>query len=282
MKHAAKWPPLAGVAALVAAGVAAGFAPLLAAVPAVATGGDRAQPGIVLLGAVLAAAAVVAVVVALARLTRPVTPEQLGLRAPDDVPHAVLLFAGAALALGAVATAWALLDGLQVVVPPEVDTRTLTAQAYDLPVREPVEWGPGLLASALARCVLPVVAGEILLRGFVLPALIGWRGPVPAIAIVAVVFGGAGQLVGTPGIAVLSMLLGVLLCLLYLATGSLLPGVVLAAVAAAVGFGTACALPPAEVAALAAGCALAALGLAAAPVLRLRSARRPQLHGSAA
>ena len=130
--------------------------------------------------------------------------------------------------------------------------------------------------------MLPVVAGEILLRGFVFPALAGWRGPVAAAAIVAVAFGGAGQLIGAPGIAVLSMLLGVLLCFLYLATGSLLPGVALAAAAAAAGFGTACALAPAEVVALAAGCALAALGLAAAPLLRPRAAGRPQLHGSAA
>jgi membrane protease YdiL (CAAX protease family) len=282
MRHVPNWPPLAGVAALLVAGVVAAFAPLLAAVGALATGGSRAEPGIVLIGAALSAAGIVAIVVALARLTRPVTPEQLGLRPLRDLTRALLLTAGAALLLAAVAGAWALGPGFELTVPPEVDTRTLTAQAYDLPLREPPEWSPRLVASALARCVLPVVAGEILLRGFVFPALSGWRGPLTAAAIVAIVFGGAGQLLGTPGIAVSSMLLGLLLCLLYVATGSLRPGIALATAAAAATFGAACALPPAEIAALTAACVPAAVGLAAAPLLRPGAARRPQLHGSAA
>ncbi len=278
------WPPLAGVFALAGAVLVAVVAPLPALVPAAVAGLERTSPAIVLLAAAFSAAGIVAVVAVVARLTRPVTGEQLGLRVPGDLPGALLLTAGAAVALGAVAALWSVLGDLRgsLDVPPELDTRSLTAQLYDLPLREPVPFGPGLVASALAGCVLPVVAGEILLRGFVFPALSGWRGPVPAALIVAVVFGGAGQLLGTPGIALLSMLLGLLLCLLYVGTGSLLPGIALAAAAAAAGFGAACALAPAEVAGLAAGCALVALGLAAAPALRPRAARPPQLHGSAA
>ena len=63
------------------------------------------------------------------------------------------------------------------------------------------------LVPPVAACVLPVVAGEILLRGFALPALGAWKGPVPAALVVSVVFGGlaasrsepaqfAGQLLG--------------------------------------------------------------------------------------
>ena len=109
-------------------------------------------------------------------------------------------------------------------VPPEIDTRTLTAQIYDLPAARGRPVRAGLIASALAGCVLPVVAGEILLRGFAFPALCGWKGPIPAALIVSVLFGGLTTLAGRPGLAVLSMLLGLVLCALYVATGSLLPG----------------------------------------------------------
>lgn len=174
-----KWPPPAGGVAMLGAVVISALVPLAAALPAIFTGGERAQPGIVLLGAAGSAAAIVAVVFAIARLTRPVTADQLGLRAPEDLPRSLLLAAAAALVLTGAAAAWALLGDLQgtLVIPPEVDTRSAIARGYGLPVREPVGWGPGLLASALARCVLPVVAGEILLRGFVFPALSSWKGP---------------------------------------------------------------------------------------------------------
>ena len=76
--------------------------------------------------------------------------------------------------------------------------------------------------------MLPVVAGEILLRGFAFPALCAWKGPIPAALIVSVLFGGLTSLAGQPGVAVLSMLLGLALCALYVATGSLLPGIALA------------------------------------------------------
>ena len=94
----------------------------------------------------------------------------------------------------------------------------------------------------LARCVLPVVAGEILVRGFAFPALSEWRGPVASAVVVSVLFGGISQLAGAPAVAGLSMLLGVLLCGLYMATGSLLPGLALASVASVAGFGLAAGL----------------------------------------
>ena len=78
----------------------------------------------------------------------------------------------------------------------------------------------------------------------------------PAALIVSVLFGGLAELVGAPGVAVLSMLLGLLLCLLYVATGSLLPGVAMAAAAPRRALGVPCALAPATIAALAVGCAV--------------------------
>lgn len=279
------WPPLAAVFALGAALVVAAFAPLVAAVPGAIAGLERTSPAITLLASVLTAAGIVAVVAFFARLTRPVTGEQLGLRAPEDPGGALLMLLVAATVLGLVAVLWAVLGDLRgsLDVPAEVDTRSLTAQIYDLPLRDPVPFGPGLIASALASCVLPVVAGEILLRGFAFPALWAWKGPVPAALIVAVLFGGLTSLAGRPGVAVLSMLLGLALCALYVATGSLLPGIALASASAAVALGVACALAPAAVAGLAAACALVSTGLGALPARQgLGAARRPLLRGSAA
>jgi membrane protease YdiL (CAAX protease family) len=265
--------------------VLAAFAPLPAALTGAVAGLERTAPGIVLLAGVLTAAAIVAAVTVIARLTRPVTGEQLGLRLPDDVPRALLLTAATAVALGALAALWAALGDLRasLEVPPELDTRSLTAQLYDLPLRDPVPFGPGLIASALAGCVLPVVAGEILLRGFAFPALSAWKGPLPAALMVSVLFGGLTSLAGQPGLAVLSMLLGLALCALYLATGSLLGGIALASAASAVALGVACALAPVGVAGLAVGCAAAATALGAVPARQgLGAVGRPLLRGSAA
>jgi membrane protease YdiL (CAAX protease family) len=236
-----RWPALAGVAAIGGAALIAAFAPLLAAVPAAAAGAGRAGPGIVLLGSLIAAAAIVALVAGLASLTRPVTASQLGLRAPDDLSRALALAAGAALVLAAVVGLWSLLGDPSFEAPAELDTRGVLARAYDLPMRDPVDFGPGLVASALARGVLPVVAAEILVRGFAFPALSEWHGPIASAVVVSVLFGGVTQLAGAPGPAALSILLGFLLCGLYVATGSLLPGAALASGAAVVALGVACA-----------------------------------------
>jgi membrane protease YdiL (CAAX protease family) len=278
------WPPPAAVFALAGSMVVAAAAPLVAAVPAAVAGLERTAPAIVLAAAALSAAGIVAVVGAVARLTRPITGGQLGLRAPDELPRALRATAGAALAIAVQAVLWSVLGDPRgaLDVPPELDTRSLTAQIYDLPLREPVPLGPGLLASALAGCVLPVVAGEILLRGFAFPALSGWKGPLPAALIVSVVFGGLASLAGRPGVALLSMLLGLALCALYVTTGSLLPGIALASAASACALGVACALPPAGVAALALGCSVTATALGALPARQRLAAGRPLLGGSAA
>jgi membrane protease YdiL (CAAX protease family) len=267
------WPALAGAAALLGGIVVATFAPLIAVIPAALARADRANGVIALLTALLVSGGILLVVVRVAALTRPVTADQLGLRAPDAPGRSLLLLGAAALVLVALAAAWNALGdlGSGLEVPPELDPRTTTAQLYHLPVREPIPFGPELVLSALARCVLPVVAAEVLLRGFAFPALCSWKGPVPAALIVSVLFGGLSQLFGAPGIAVLSMVLGGLLCFLYLATGSLLPGIALSAAAAGVALGAACAMAPATVAVLAVACTAGATLLAAVPLLPRRA-----------
>jgi hypothetical protein len=128
------WPPLAAAFALGGAMLLAVVAPLVAAVPAAVAGLERTAPAVVLPAAVLSAAGVVAVVAAVARLTRPVSGEQLGLRAPDDLPGALVLTAAAAVALGVLAALWSVLGDPRgaLAAPPELDTRSLTAQLYDV------------------------------------------------------------------------------------------------------------------------------------------------------
>ena len=259
------WPPLAGVAALLGAAVLGVLVPVLAAVVGSLAGAGGTTPALALLSSLLFAAGVVLLVVRLAALTQPLTPRQLGLRAPAAPVRALALTAGAAVVLGTLVAVLALLGDLRAAlpVPDELDPRSALAQAYDLPVRDAVPLGPGLIASALASCVLPVLAGELLLRGFAFPALSRWKGVWPAGLVVAVIFGGVAGLGDSAALALVSMVLGVLLCGLYLATGSLLPGLGLAAAAASAAFGVACGLSPLGVAAMVVACVAAVLGLAA-------------------
>lgn len=261
------WSPWAGVGALVASSLVALPALLLTAVLAAGAGAGSATPATILLLAVLTGGGTLLIVVWLARLTEPLHPEQLGLRVPPVA--AVGLAALAAALLAGLLVAWSLVVDFDsaLAVPRELDPRGPLARAYDLSLREPVAVGPGLVASALARCVIPAVIGEVLLRGFVFPALARWRGVLPAGVVVAVLFGGLLDLASGAALAVPSIALGVLLCGLYLATGSLLPGIALSAGAAGALFGASCGFDVGAAALLAVACALTAVGCVA-PVVR--------------
>ncbi len=255
------WPPLAGVVALVGAVLVGTAATVVAALAGAAAGADGATPAIVLGVAALGGGGTVAVVLWLAARTRPPRPAQLGLRPISR--RAALLTAGGAMLLAGTLAGLGLAPG----VPPELDPRSAFARDFDLPLREAVGVGPGLAASALARCVIPVVVGELLLRGFALPALWRWRGPLPAVLIVAVLFGGATDVFADAALVLPAILLGVVLCWTYLTTGSLVPGIALSAAASGAALGVGCALSPAGALALAAACVVVAVGLVT-PFLR--------------
>ncbi len=258
------WPPLAGVAALAAGALVGVLAAVLVAVVAAAADLEARSPGVTVAVSVLTAAGTLAAVLALARLTRPPAPAQFGLR-PVPVGRALAWLGGAALAFVAVVAAWSLAVDLRAAlpVPAELDPRTAYARESDLPVRGPVAVDVGFVAVLLGRVVVPAVVGEILLRGFAFPALARWRGPLPAAAIVAVLFGGAADLASGAAVAVPSMILGAILCGLYVGTASLLPGVALSAGASGAALAIACAWPATGVAVLAVLSALAALALVA-------------------
>ncbi|HEV2814586.1 MAG TPA: CPBP family glutamic-type intramembrane protease, partial [Solirubrobacteraceae bacterium] len=213
------WPPLAGVVALAVAYVASFVVVVVVALVAEAAGYEPADrpPGAVLLVAVLFALTSVGACLFVARQTAPLAPGQFGLR---RVPpgEAALLVAAAALVLAAVVTvwAWATVERLAFPVPQELDRGDVDADA-------------GLAASALARAVVAPVAGQVVLLGFVLPALSRWRGVVPAAILCTLLLAPLAGVVGDGGrLAVPALVLAALLVALRLRSGSLVPGIALA------------------------------------------------------
>ncbi|MHB8491888.1 MAG: CPBP family intramembrane glutamic endopeptidase [Solirubrobacteraceae bacterium] len=94
-----------------------------------------------------------------------------------------------------------------------------------------------LILSAGLTCILAPVAEEILFRGYIFGALSNWRGPWPAALITGLLFGavhaGSAPVLDLVPLAVL----GVFLCLLYRATGSLYPCIGVHALNNAIAFG---------------------------------------------
>jgi Flp pilus assembly pilin Flp len=270
------WSALAAVVAAWAAGVAA------AVVVGIALASARigGSPGGALLAVALlwAAGAVGAVV----WLARPGGLAGLGLR-PVAGRRAVVATAVAAAALTA---SWGLLEALTGVLGDQPAPRELSAQsaldrAAGLPDPTAVGLGLETLASLLARGVVLVVATEIVLRGFVLGLLVRRVGRGWGIALVVLAGGAIGSVVsGTPGLALHGALLGVVLCLLYLETGSILPGLGLSGAAAGTALGASLGWPPLAVAAVAIGCAVAAAGPAWAVVRRAGVAPPASVPGS--
>ena len=269
------WPPLAGVAALVATYVATTVVLALLAVVAGVAGYDPEEVpagGLLVVTAALSAAAV-GVCVAIARRTGRVEPADFALRRPAAADLAVGVAAGAAvLAVVTGVWAWLTVQRTAFPLPPELSDASAVelATVGAAPGSGDVELGPALIASALARAVLAPVAAQVVLLGFVAPALARWRGgPVPAIGVavlgLTLVAGVAGDLGG--GLLVPALALAALLVALRVLTGSLVPGVVLACGAAGAALGASAQLGAAGIAALAAACAVAGVVLVA-PILR--------------
>ena len=263
------WPPLAGVVALVAAYVAGLAVVLVVAVTAEAVGyePDTVSPGAVLLVALLFALAAIGACVAVARQTAPPAPGHFGLRRVPPAEAALLVVLGAAvLALAVAGWKWGTVERLALPLPDELDDRAgFERLSGAAPATVDVEPGVGLAASALARAVIVPLAGQVVLLGFVLPALSRWRGVVPAALVCTVGLAMLSEAVGDSGrLAIPALVLAVLLVALRLRSGSLLPGIVLACGAAGVALGSAVRWEPAGAAALGACCAAAGLALALA------------------
>lgn len=130
-----------------------------------------------------------------------------------------------------------------------------------------------LVLSAGLTCVIAPIAEEFLFRGFIFSSLRNWRGLWPAALITGALFG-AVHAGSAPAIDLVPLgVLGVALCLLYRATGSLYPCIAAHCVNNTVAFGSLEGWDVAQVAALMAS-ALALLVLLAIALTRLGVASR--------
>ena len=224
------WPPLAGVSRCSSRSWSPRSRRCRRA-PGRDAGLERSSPAIVLLAAVLTAVGIV-VVCACSRGSRPVTARTSSACGPPTSPRAAPAGGGGGRALGIVAVAWAVLGDLEArstysprSTPARSRRRSTTCRCA----------GP-------SRPAKPDRLGARGLRSF----LHGGRDPAARLRVPRPVrLEGADPGRGDrlravrrpddprrpPRAAVLSMLLGLVLCALYVATGSLLPGIALASAA---------------------------------------------------
>lgn len=245
MSDAPRWPLwtipavlLGSVAVLLLAGLVAVLAASLA-------GADGVTPATVLLASALTLAGVWLMLRLVA--DRAGVDDRFGLRAVTPRMTLVLLGFGAAVALAA-AGLTALLADVDLPHPDELGGE-----------RAVVPLDAGTAASVLARAVIAALALELLLRGFLLPALAPRTGTPLAVAGIAILTGlAASDLALAPALAAI----GVALCVMALESGSIVPGVALQGAVQAFVLGVSFDWGPFESAALAVAAGAAAYGLA--------------------
>jgi membrane protease YdiL (CAAX protease family) len=225
------WPVWMAPAAL--GGVwAAGWLVGIAVVVTVAVrGGDRIDAAALLLLVALTAAAGIWIVLLLAGRVAVPRREAFGVRAVPLRPAAVLVGLGAGgVALGALAAE--LLGGAlgSLSAPSELSEQSRRSELLGDPDPTVVDPGAAAACSVLARALIGPLFGELLVRGFALPILARRLGDAVAVAVLApltaLTVAGAG---GEAWLLLPGLALGVVLSLLYLETGSILPGAVLSA-----------------------------------------------------
>jgi membrane protease YdiL (CAAX protease family) len=171
-------------------------------------------------------------------------PEQLGLR-PSPLAPALAWTALVAAPCAALLALGIRSGELADALPTPVEFAALSPTVQGLlgePVQaQPVPLDAGVVVSAMARAVLPAVATELILRGFFLPALSYRLGVAWAIALTAVLTTAPFALTAVgpdwTTIALPVAGLGVGLGVVYVATGSLYPGVALLACALGLALG---------------------------------------------
>jgi membrane protease YdiL (CAAX protease family) len=253
MSHAPRWPAWAIPVVLVGLIATGLLTTLLAAVLGAALGSDEMTPALVLLAALLNLAVTWLVLRLVARRGGiDLEPAHLGLRrVPPRIALVVLAF-GLAAAILVAALSGLAGDPLQDAGHPEELGDEISVIVLDL----------GTAVSVLARAVIAAIAVEIVLRGFALPALSGAIGRNFAIGVVAVL----SSLTGTVELAPAAVVLGVVLCVMYLESGSIVPGIGLNAAVQAFVLGVTLDWSVAESAGLALAAGAAAIALVAGPI----------------
>ncbi len=209
----AGWSPWLAPVALVGGIVLAAVGGLLVDIPALALGVDvtasHLPAGLSIADTAVQDAAFVIVAVFLAQLGgRKVSAALFGLR-PTPLRRAVALM----LLTVAVFVAFSVIWGAVFDVKEEKLLETLGANESTLL----------LVLSAVLTCVIAPIGEEFLFRGFIFTALRNWRGAWTAAVITGALFG-LVHVGSAPALDLVPLAaLGVGLCLLYRATGSLYP-----------------------------------------------------------
>jgi uncharacterized protein len=244
------WAPLA---AMVAAFVIATLAYLLIAAGVEAGGGNvtaSGPPGLVISATLVQDAALIAAAFLFAGLwSRGVTPATFGLRPVRLGP-----------AIGWTLLTWGgffVLTAIYVTIVGQPDEQELTRDLAD------EDSLAALIGYAVLLAFVAPITEELFFRGFVFGVLrekIGVAGGALATGVVFGLVHVAGSPIETVGVLVI---LGVLLCLLYLRTGSLLPCIALHALNNGLSFTVTKDIPVAGAIVIVLACAGAAVGVAA-------------------
>jgi membrane protease YdiL (CAAX protease family) len=209
-----------------AAAIVIGLGTLLA-IASTATGHDAtdAPAGIQIGATFLQDGLLIAIAALVARTTGPLAPWKLGLRPPTEPRRAVGWVIVAYLGFIAFSAIWVQILDIH--------------QTDDLPDQLGVKTSDAaLIAVAVLTCVVAPVAEELFFRGFFFVGLRrSWGTPGAAIA-TGVVFGAIHAGSAPAGYLVPLGVLGVVLCLLYVATKSLLPSIGLHCLNNAIAYGT--------------------------------------------
>jgi len=233
---APRWPAKAGVIAVLGAILVSVVAAGVAAAIVLAAGQDEPTGFSTLLLWALATPGFVWVVVQVARRSEPPTAAELGLRPP--APAQVVRVLGPAVVAVAVFVAlWSVVVDMDAALPVPDELSGGIQRFVDSDGADAIGLSANALALIVALGVLAPIGLEVLLRGFVLPALTSWRGTLPAVAIVCVL--GTASASVDAALLPCVIVLQLLLCALYLLTRSLLPGIALSAAASGVALGAA-------------------------------------------
>lgn len=225
---ASDWSPWFAPLALIAGLVFATVGALIVDIPAAALGANvnakHLPPGLTIADTAVQDAGFVLVAVFFAQIGgRVVTPEMFGLR-PTRLRRAVWLGFLTLLGFLAFTLAWSAIfhsEEEKLLEQLGVESSTLL-----------------LVLSAALTCVVAPIGEEFLFRGFIFTALRNWRGVWPAALITGVLFG-AVHAGSAPAVDLVPLgVLGVGLCLLYRATGSLYPCIAAHCVNNSIAFGS--------------------------------------------
>jgi uncharacterized protein len=249
------WAPLA---ALIVAFVVATLAYVVIAAAVVAGGDDvtsSGPPGLVIFATLIQDVALIAAAVLFASFwSRGLTPASFGLRSVKPA-RAVGWLAAAFVAF------W-ILTAVYVSIVGQPDQQELTRDLRD------EESLAALIGYGFLLAFVAPLAEEFFFRGFVFGVLREKIGPVWGAAATGIVFGlvhVAGSPVETIGVLII---LGVLLCVLYQQTGSLLPCIALHSINNAISFASTKSLPWPEAVVIVLACSGAAVGVGAAVTQR--------------